>query len=96
VLPWQKQTGSGKGRMDLCKAWAYSLFDDLARMHEMRENEPWTRRKSIAQVELSEADGSILATESPMGSGHHSWWPRQRSETGRARVTGVVIEEACG
>jgi hypothetical protein len=96
VLPWQKPKGAGKGRTDVCQAWAYSLFDDLARMHEMRENEPWTRNKSIAQVELSEADGSILATGSRMGPGHHSWWPRVRSANGRAQVAGVVIEGACG
>lgn len=96
VLPWQRRKGDAVGRTDLCQAWAYSLFDDLARMHQMRENEPWTRYKSIAQVQLSEADGSILATSSRMGPGHHSWWPRVRSASGRAQVAGVVVEEACG
>lgn len=96
VLPWQRQKGGARGRTELCQAWAYSMFDDVAPLHEMREIQAWARNKSIAQVELSESDGSLLATPSSIGHGHHSFWPRVRSAAGRAQIAGVVIEEACG
>lgn len=89
--PWQKHKSDVKGRWDLCDAWAFSLWDDAGTLRALRASQPWTRTRSIAEVELSEADGLIMASASSMGAaGHNDWWPSSDD----ADHGGNVIEEA--
>ena len=92
VYPWKKHRSEVKGRTDMCEAWAFSLWSSADTLREIREREPWTRAKSIAQLELSAQDGVIMASRSPMGDGHHDWWP----PAGQTDHGGSVIEEAVG
>lgn len=90
VYPWKKPKSEVKGRTELCEAWAFSVWDSADTLRKIRDREPWTRAKSIAELQLSEADGVMVASRSPMGEGHNDWWP----PAGESDHGGIVIEEA--
>lgn len=90
ILPKDKPKGELAGRPDVCAAWAYSLFVDSGTLLRARSREPWVRKKCIAVIELSEADGVVLESSSSLGEGHHDWWPADYD----ADLGGTVVEEA--
>jgi hypothetical protein len=75
VLPLNTKTSEAYQRHELCDAYAFSVFSEVADLLQARESVPWARKKSIAQIELMPDMGRTMRTDSELGSSHHDWWP---------------------
>jgi hypothetical protein len=72
--PYEKPNGEYMGQTDNVSANALSVFSDVADLHRAREINPWVRKKAIASVEISLADGWLKHTPAALGDSHHDWW----------------------
>lgn len=72
--PYEKRTGDYYERTDLVEAHALSVFGSLDDVHNARTFTPWMRKKSVAEVSITPADGSLENTPTPEGQSHHDWW----------------------
>lgn len=70
----QKNKSMGYQKVDVCEAYAHSLFDAFETLVDARKYVPWTRDRTISKVVLTEGAGRLLKTPSTIGSGHHAWW----------------------
>lgn len=59
---------------EMCEAHGLSIFASKADLDEFRKFTPSLRKKSVARVDITEADGVLLSKPVPHGESHHDWW----------------------
>jgi hypothetical protein len=90
--PYERKNGDYWGRDELCEAHALSVFANKDDLDRARGFTPWMRQKSVAQIAITESDGSLKNTPTPEGDSHHDWWTSPYDYIPQAVVVEARIE----
>lgn len=91
LRPYQTH-GPHYKQFDATGAHGLSVFADLDDVTRARRLNPWMARKSLAEVTVAEADGSMRLSPTEFSTSHHDWW----TEPVELLPEAVVIESGAG
>ena len=88
LRPYQTQGSQYYKTFDAVGAHGLSVFADLADTRRARGIAPWMAKKSVAEVTVTEAEGSMRPSPTAVSTSHHDWWTHPVD----LQPSGIVIE----